>query len=155
MKLKRINDVMILKTPTSTAKYRFFYEDFDLFSYQAFKKLDSDRDGQISEMEFIEGVGGKLEVSIPITVAKAVFRRLDSSGSGSIKYHDFIDRFQMLFESSDFDAAEISDENLLEILSLKHKNIYMALDRLGFDKNLSFSSTEASIASTLPCQVYV
>ena len=88
-------------------------------------------------MEFIEGVGGKLKVSIPVTVAKAAFRRLDSSGSGSIKYHDFIDRFHMLFENSDFDAAEISDENLLEILSLKHKNIYMALDRLGFDKNLS------------------
>ncbi len=122
---------------------------------QAFKRMDSDCDGQISEREFVEGIGRTLKLTMPIMHARAVFRRIDMSSTGKLSYHNFIDWCQTVSDVQKCNIEELSDEELLAMLSQKQKNIYLAFETMDInrDSRLSLHEVTESDASvhTLIC----
>ncbi len=107
--------------------------------------MDADGDGQISEREFVEGVGRTLKLTMPIMHARAVFQRIDKNHTGKLTYHTFIDWCQMISSAQNFNIEELSNEDLLAILSQKQKNIYVAFEAMDINRDSRLSLNEVTI----------
>jgi Ca2+-binding EF-hand superfamily protein len=107
--------------------------------------MDLDGDGLIKEKEFVEGVGSRLKLTMPISLARAVFQRLDTAGSGQLSYDDFIGACEALMSATSSDLERMSNEELLRVLSLKQKTVVTAFEAIDLDKDAKLSCREASV----------
>ncbi len=108
--------------------------------------MDADGDGQISEREFVEGIGRTLKLTMPIMHARAVFQRIDLNSTGKLTYHKFIDWCQMVSSAQNFNIEELSNEDLLAILSQKQKNIFLAFEAIDINRDSRLSLHEVMIS---------
>ena len=91
----------------------------------------------------MEGVGSRLKLTMPIAHARAVFRRLDVTSSGQLSYDDFIDGCQTLLMVRTFDWENMSNQDLLRVLSLRQKSMILAFEAMDLDKDARLSLSEA------------
>ncbi len=117
------------------------------FHVQAFKRMDANGDGQISEREFVEGIGRTLKLTMPIMHARAVFRRIDSNSTGQLSYHKFIDWCQTVSDAQNSNIEEMSDDDLLAMLSQKRKNIFLAFESMDVNRDSRLSLNEVKISN--------
>uniref|UniRef100_A0A7S0M3T5 EF-hand domain-containing protein n=1 Tax=Cryptomonas curvata TaxID=233186 RepID=A0A7S0M3T5_9CRYP len=109
---------------------------------QAFKRMDADGDGQISEREFVEGIGRMLKLTMPIMHARAVFGRINLNSTEKLSYHKFIDWCQTNPDTQNVNTKELSNEELLAILSQKQKNIFLAFEAMDINRDSRLSLNE-------------
>lgn len=116
--------------------------DYPYSVFQAFRKLDRDGDGQISEKEFIEGVGGLLKLALPLSITRAIFHRVRGVREGAVQYHDFLAYMDMKKFEQKVDSEAMSDQELIAILTEKRKSIICAFEAMDIDGNCSISPKE-------------
>ena len=112
---------------------------------QAFKRMDADGDGHISEREFVEGIGRMLKLTMPIMHARAVFRRINLNSTEKLSYHKFIDWCQTVSDTQNIHTEELSHEELLAILSQKQKNIFLAFEAMDINRDSRLSLNEVAL----------
>ena len=112
--------------------------------------MDADGDGQISERDFVEGVGKTLKLTMPIMHARAVFRRVDINCTGTLTYERFIDWCRRV-TNENFNFEDVSNEDLLAKLSQMQKNIFLAFEMMDINRDSRLSLNEV----TFHCELLV
>lgn len=120
---------------------------------QAFHAFDKDKDGRLSESEFLKGVASLFDSTagggVKEALAVQLFRRADMDGDGFLAYHEFLSRYGVRPKMR---TAVAMDERIKAAIRKKYPNSSMqAFAALDVDKDgrLSREDVKRGLATDL------
>ena len=112
---------------------------------QAFRRMDSDRDGRLSKEEFRKGIETRLKLKMAPKLTEAVISRADVDGDGFIDYEDFLASFR---DKGDENRGEALADGMPDVeicrvvLDMHQGNVGAAFEEMDTDKDGRLSADE-------------